>query len=283
MSRSTNPWGVYVLHPTIQATGVLVRIGVQGCHDALRVNQPPLPVEGTWGLCAWPYGDSRNGVWICAIPVQGNSALLNSSPDVDYQAHPSGAWTLIDQIGNTTLSLPDGSYFTVGNAGTKPELTRQTVNAQQQVVNIPYPDDTRQVSTPSPFPFTYLSATGTTVKVDTTGNIDIATDGAGNVSINTTKGSSGDVSITTGGTGNISMDTSGGSGGNVSINLAAGATLSITQGGSATDFLALVSKLVVAFNSHTHSNIKAGSDTSGGPSSTWTAATLKSTLIDIQE
>ena len=223
------------MHPTVQATGILVQMGLPGSADALRVNQPALPTNGTWGLCAFPYGDSRNGVWVCSVYTQGNSAIYNASPDVSYHAHPSGAWTLIDQIGNTTLSLPDGSYVAFGNGGTKPELTRQTVNAQQQVVSIPYPDSTRQISTPPAFPMTLNLASGTSIKVDTSGN--------------------------------------------ATLNLKAGATFNITQGGSATDFLALVSKLVEAFNTHYH----VGSSSSQVPEVQWTADTVKSTLINIQE
>ena len=237
MSRSVDPWGVYVLQPSIQATGVLVQVGHVGLADALRVNQDPLPTAGTWGLVAWPYGDSRNGVWICSIYTQGNDALLASNADVDYQAHPSGAWTLIDQNGNATLSLPDGSYVTFGNSGAKPELTRHVVNVNQTRSSIPYPDSTRQISQPPPFPMTLNLASGTSIKVDTSGN--------------------------------------------ANLNLAPGATFNITQGGSATDFVALVSKLVAAFNAHTHSDPQGG--TTGTPTVAWTPTTVKYTLIDIQE
>jgi phage baseplate assembly protein gpV len=235
IGRSTSPWGVYVLQPSIQATGVLVQMGVTGSADALRVNQPPLPTEGTWGLVAWPYGDSRNGVWVCSVYTQGNTAIDTSNPDVSYNAYPSGVWTHIDQSGNTTLSLPDGSYVTFGNSGVKPELTRQTVNAQQEITTIPYPDSTRQASTPNPLPMTINLASGTSIKFDTSGNMD--------------------------------------------VNLASGATMNITQGGSATDFLALVSKLVTAFNNHYHRD-ESSSDT---PAVQWTAETVNSVLVDIQK
>ena len=191
MSRSLNPWGVYVLHPTIQATGVLVQMGLSGSADALRVSQKALPTEGTWGLVAWPHGDSRNGIWICSLFTQGNSALLTSSADVDYEAHPSGAWSLLDQNGQATLSLPDGSFITFGNGGNKPELTRQVVNSAQQTVTQSYPDSTRQAGTPSPFPFTFSLASGANIKVDTSANIILTTIGTltanvtGNVEVTT--------------------------------------------------------------------------------------------------
>jgi hypothetical protein len=215
--------------PTIQGTGVIVTPMMYGSADALRVSQKALPTEGTWGLCAWPYGDSRNGIWLGSIYTQGNSALANTNPDIDYEAHPSGAWSYLDQNGNYTFSLPDGSSVQFGSA---PSITRNIVNEAQQTVSIPYPNNTRMSGSPTPFPFSFSLASGTTVSVDTSGN--------------------------------------------VTINLAASGTLNITEGGAASDFLVLASKMVTQFNAHTHG---------GGPTPTTpiTSTEIKSTLIGIQE
>jgi hypothetical protein len=173
MSRSVNPWGVYVLHPSIQATGILVRPLLNGSADALRVSQKALPTEGTWGVVLWPYGDSRNGVWLGSLYTQGNDALLPTSADVDYEAHPSGAYTLLDQNGNFTFSFPDGSALQVGATGGAPELTRHVVNAAQFQVPIAYPNTTRAAAAPTPFPAQYTSASGTSLTIDVAGNVDI--------------------------------------------------------------------------------------------------------------
>lgn len=181
--RSTNPWGVYVMYPTGQGSGVLVQMGLHGSADTLRVSQKALPSEGTVGLVAFPYGDSRNGIWLCSVYTQGNTALVNSSPDVDYEAHPSGAWSLTDQAGNSTFALPDGSFVQFGNAGVKPELTRNVVNASQHIVPMPFPDNTRQASSPTPFPVTLSLASGTTISVDISGNATINLAAGGHLNI----------------------------------------------------------------------------------------------------
>lgn len=74
----------------------------------------------------------------------------------------------------------------------------------------------------------------------------------------------------------ISVDVSG----NAHIDLAAGKTLQITQGGgSPTDFLTLVSKLVTAFNNHVHGDPQGGNTTV--PTVPWTSSTVDSTAIGI--
>jgi phage baseplate assembly protein gpV len=144
-----------------------------GSADALRVSQKALPTEGTWGLVAWPYGDSRNGIWLGAVYTQQNDALLNTSPDVDYEAHPSGAYTLLDQKGNFTFAFPDGSALQVGATGGAPTLTRHVVNAQQVQGAIAYPNSTRMAAAPTPFPTQFTHASGTTVTVDAAGNANV--------------------------------------------------------------------------------------------------------------
>ena len=179
--RSAQPWGVYVIYPSIQASGVLVSAGLNGSADALRVSQKALPTEGTWGIVVWPYGDSRGGVWICSVYTQGYSAIVNTNADIDYEAHPSGAWDYLDQNGNYTFALPDGSFVQFGNGGAKPELTRQVVDSTQHIVTIPYPDSTRQATAPPPFPMTLSLASGTAVFVDAAGNVTMQI--AGNATI----------------------------------------------------------------------------------------------------
>lgn len=76
----------------------------------------------------------------------------------------------------------------------------------------------------------------------------------------------------------ISVDVSG----NVTVALAASKVLNITQGGAAaSDFLALVSKLVTAFNNHVHTGVQSGGSNTGTPASPWSSTTVNSTIIDI--
>lgn len=172
-SVSASPWGIYVMHPSLQSSGILVRPLLNGSADALRVSQKALPTVGTWGLVAWPYNDLRNGIWLGSIYTQNNTALLTSSTDVDYEAHPSGAWTLLDQNGNFTFSFPDGSALQVGSTGGAPALSRNVVNPDQTTTQVVYTNAQRVAATPATFPVEYTSASGTSFNIDTSGNVTV--------------------------------------------------------------------------------------------------------------
>ena len=66
--------------------------------------------------------------------------------------------------------------------------------------------------------------------------------------------------------------------GSVAITLPGGQTFSIN---GLEDALALVSKLVNAFNSHTHNGVQSGGSTSGTPVTTWSASTIESALVKV--
>ena len=82
------------------------------------------------------------------------------------------------------------------------------------------------------------------------------------------------ISITTGAGIQYQFNTSG----SIAITLPSGQTFSIN--GSA-DALALVSKLVSAFNGHTHDGVQTGSGTSGTPVTSWSASTIESAIVQV--
>lgn len=86
----------------------------------------------------------------------------------------------------------------------------------------------------------------------------------------TVKMTSGQLNLITSGT-TVNIDSSG----NVNITLAGGATFNI---GGSSDALALVSKLIAAFNAHTHSGVTSGIAVSGTPVTPWTASTVQSAV-----
>ena len=73
--------------------------------------------------------------------------------------------------------------------------------------------------------------------------------------------------------GKIELDSSG------NVEIQAASSISLTNGGAAADALALVSKLVTAFNAHTHSDPQGG--VTGAPTTPWTASTIESVLTKV--
>lgn len=63
------------------------------------------------------------------------------------------------------------------------------------------------------------------------------------------------------------------------FNVDVGGLVNLTKGGSASDALALVSKLISAFNSHTHKGVSTGGGVSGPPSSNWSENTIQSDVV----
>ncbi len=87
--------------------------------------------------------------------------------------------------------------------------------------------------------------------------------------LSVTLGAGGQMTLTQPSGGKIQLDPSG------NVEIQGAATISFTNGGAATDALALVSKLVTAFNAHSHPS-------NGAPPSTpWTASTIESNLVEV--
>ena len=237
--------------------GVTVRMGVHGPADGVRVRQGPMPTPGTWGLVAFPGGDSRSGVWMCAVYTSDVDAFTgDGDPYTDYHSHWSGAYDLLDGHGQKFGGLPDGTYWSHSVTPGAPVLNGHVVNTTQNRVTKAVTPASLVTSPPAARPFRYHHASGTQIDIATTGQVTIAAEGGCTVVITPA--------------------------GAMSINLASGQTLSLTDGGSASDALALVSKLVAAFNSHTHSGVQTGSGNTGNPVTSWSASTIQSALAKTQ-
>jgi phage baseplate assembly protein V len=88
-----------------------------------------------------------------------------------------------------------------------------------------------------------------------------------------TLGAGGQMALTQPSGGSIELDSSG------NVEIQAASSISLTNGGAAADALALVSKLVTAFNAHTHSDPQGG--VTGAPTTPWTASTVESVLTRV--
>lgn len=87
-------------------------------------------------------------------------------------------------------------------------------------------------------------------------------------------GNGGQVTISQPLGGKIALDQNG------NVEIQAASSVSFAQSGaSATEALALVSKLVSAFNAHTHADPQGG--VTGTPTTPWTAETIESTLVKV--
>lgn len=123
-----------------------VKVGYLGAADALRINQVSLPGVGSWGLIAFPYEDSRNGVWLLTLlPSQIDAivSLTSGSGPVDsresfleYKSHWSGFWNLLDYLGQSATSFPDGSWAVVASGAVPaalPTVYRHTLQSGARI------------------------------------------------------------------------------------------------------------------------------------------------------
>ena len=243
------PFGLQVV---FKSTGQMLSFPVtmlRDYADGVRVRQKPLPQIGTWGVVIFPYGDLRNGIWlgayypslVDALTTTQASGQAATDPFIDYEASFSGDWWVLDGLGNYAKQWADSSWFVAASGDTLPTLYRHTVDSGNQQQTIPYPYSDRVKTPPA----------------------------SGQPFIFKWKHASGT---------SIAVDVSG----NVTLDLSSTAKLNITQdGGSPTDFLTLVSKLVSVFNNHTHKNVQGGSGNSGTPTTSISASDLQSDLINI--
>lgn len=224
--------------------------------DGVRISQKPLPNRGTWGLIAFPTGDFRNGIWICSILANQIDAIgSDTDTTLDYTSHWSGFWRWLSLDGTLAMQWPDGSSLVVGSGTSLPIPTRHTVNASQVQQTIPYTMTDRVSDPPNPFQLNYQMANGTSVLIDAKGDITIS--GPANVTINAS--------------------------GSITLNASANVILQ-QAGATAGDAIALISKLVAAFNAHVHGGVTSGGSDTSAPTVAWTDGldgTVSSTLVEI--
>ncbi len=241
--------GVYVLleGPGGAAQGIggpmSVQVGTFGPRDAVRIKADPLPSRGTRGVILFPRSDIRNGIWLCSIQATLNDASPFGPGFTQgaYEAQYSGLWRLDDETGQTSCVWPDGSSLVVSQSGAVPEVTRHIVDTTD-----PLGPKVAQVFAQSsrvPNPPSPFQF------------VYRHPSGA-----------------------QVSVDAAGA----VTVQAAAGQDFNIVQNGSpASDLVALVSKLVAAFNAHTHSGVSSGASNTGTPVTTWNSSTIASAFAHI--
>lgn len=229
-----------------------------GPADGIRVQQGPLPRKGTSGLCVWPYGDSRNGVWLGGLYLGMVDATQPGDADADYTSHWSGYHRLLTGDGQEYQVFPDGSYVSRADQPGVPAITRNVVGPDEKRTQVGVEMADRIQNAPAPRPYRHHHASGTEVNIDASGNTSVVLPGG------TT------LTLQAGGT-TITVNPSGA----VSVDLASGETLGVGQG-SFSDFLVLASKFVQHFNTHTHQN-----NGSGPPTTQLAPADVNSAVIKV--
>lgn len=148
---------VYVTLISGQQISESIRVLYNGNADALRINQEPLPLIGTWGLIAIPNGDIRAALWIGAFYPSAQNAITTSVPPTDedtqtkYYSHWSGAYWLIDPEGQSYFWSPDGTNFLINSNNNAPILYRHIINSNNQQQTIEFSNSSRNPTPPNPY------------------------------------------------------------------------------------------------------------------------------------
>lgn len=237
---STNPdlysVNVYLASQAGEGPVSPVRVLVTGACDGVRINQTSLPQPGTLGVVAALDNDARTLVWLGALPLNANDAItvLPGQSAVEYLAHWSGYYSILDQGGNLTQEFPDGTTFQVGPTANTP--TKHVVNGTtglRELISVAQSD--RVASVPSAFPCSYTHPTGTKISVDISGNVTIY--GASNITV------SGQTNILVEST-TINVN------GTTSVDITAPA-INIGASG-ATEYYLMDQRTITVYNEHTH-------------------------------
>lgn len=246
-----------------QIPGDPIKVLYNGPADALRIHQQPLPARNTFGIICFPYGDMRNGVWLGAfypsnldaITSTGSGQGTSSAVDafIDYMAHFSGFWQLLDGSGNQATQWPDGSFLTMSAASGLPQTYRHTVENNERV-KIPYLLSDRIAAPVDPFTLQFKHISGTAVTINDAGTLSVSGVSGSEVIVN----ADGDmiINIKDGRTFKVNCngaDLEIDAGGNININADNGGEVNISEGGaSATNALAKAAAVVSAYNGHVH-------------------------------
>ena len=163
---------------SMQTISVSAKVLVNGPADSSRIEQNPLPVIGTIGLVAFPFGDTRGAIWLGSIIQSYVNAATSSNPPTDedsqikYMSHASGAFSYLDYGGNFFYHSADGSSVAINSDGNEPVTYRHNVNGSGQQVLQAVGDSFRNPDPPGPFTIQVKQAgTGAAITIDSSGNI----------------------------------------------------------------------------------------------------------------
>lgn len=289
-----------------------VKMLYRGAADGLRINQEELPGRGTWGVVVFPYGDTRNGLWLGAFYPSQIDAISGSTNGtgptnvtdsfIRYLSHWSGFWNILTASGEAGMQFPDGSWTFMGSGAVSgmPTAYRHVVDGDQSQKREEFTFEQRVTSPPSAYNLNAQLLGAATLGVSGDVQMNLASGFTTNVSGAYTFSASG--AYTVNASGNISINGAE----NFDIRVPSGKTVTITAGSTqikidtsgnivldpggsnihlagSGDSLALVSKLVSAFNSHTHAVVGVltggGAVVSQSPGTPWTAGTVNSAKV----
>lgn len=192
-----------------QMTAMPCSVLTHGPRDAVRGHWPSLPTPGTRVLVAIPRGDLRNATVVGSLPGPFNTSSPHSA-SVLYASHTadfSGWWDYRDEKGHTATVWPDGTSLTVGS-GVSPAVpvpTRYIVTSGQGIVQQAFSQQQRVPTPPAAFAVALRLASGTVVDVDPSGAVTVTVQDGQPLTLNASGGTvvidgSGNVEITGKGT-----------------------------------------------------------------------------------
>ncbi len=163
---------------SLKTSGEVMTMSVQvpfAYADSLRVSQAPLPGLGSLGLIAFPYGDALNAVWLGTMNANLTDAVHTNGdafdPYIDYDAHFSGHWRMLDGQGNCAMQFADGSSIVMGSSTSLPQPYRHIVGPGQKRQRVPFTRAERIPNPPAPFVLNYSGADGVQLSKDEEGNV----------------------------------------------------------------------------------------------------------------
>jgi hypothetical protein len=180
LSHDPDNDGIVVMLQSGQMPVYTVKRIYHGLVDAYRINKPPLPTRGSWGLIAFPGGDVRNATWLGSYQPHKIDAITSEQDDpfADYQAHFSGHWSHLHGVsGYLATQFADGSFFVAGSGISLPTMHRHVVGDQQKRERIEYPFSDRAPNPQKTFSYSFnQSGTNFTATLDPSGNLNVLFD-----------------------------------------------------------------------------------------------------------
>jgi hypothetical protein len=153
----TQHHAVYVSLPSMQSISTPVKILFHGTSDASRIEQQPLPIVGTWGLVAFPYGLVEGAIWLGSFYQTGVTAVnasnhaTNEDGQMKYMSHASGSWYLLDYLGQYAMTFGDNTQILINSDNNTPTTHRQVIDPEKGYSAIEYFQSDRNPNPSPPF------------------------------------------------------------------------------------------------------------------------------------